>query len=99
MTGAPARAGGVTAPIRKEPSMHGNAHSSVPFENWHVAKPAGHGRKGVVVAQEIEAARTGAGVISTGGDPSRPLAIAAEPLPRARRNGDLPSHRKPGPIV
>ena len=48
--------------------MHGTAHSSVPFENWQIAKPAGHGRKGVVVAQELEAARTGAGVISTGGN-------------------------------
>ena len=47
--------------------MHGTADASVPFENWQIAKPARHGRRGVVVAQEIEAARIGAGVLSTGG--------------------------------
>ena len=48
--------------------MHGTPHAAVPFENWQVAKPGGHGRKGVVAAQEIEAATTGAAVLETGGN-------------------------------
>ena len=39
-----------------------------PFETWTLAKPALRGRKGVVVAQEIEAAAVGAAVIDDGGN-------------------------------
>ena len=39
---------------------------SYPYETWTVCKPKVTGSKGVVVAQEIEAASIGAGIIESG---------------------------------
>ncbi len=44
------------------------SRSEVPFESWSIAKPAGSGRRGIVVAQEIEAARAGARILRNGGN-------------------------------
>lgn len=42
--------------------------SNTPFETWNLAKPVARGAKGVVVSQEIEAARVGAAMIEAGGN-------------------------------
>lgn len=42
--------------------------SNAPFETWTVGKPVERGAKGVVVSQEIEAARVGAAMIDAGGN-------------------------------
>ena len=41
---------------------------SYPYETWTVCKPKVTGSKGVVVAQEIEAASIGARIIESGGN-------------------------------
>ena len=42
--------------------------SDLPYETWTLAKPAVRSRRGIVVAQEIEAATIGARVIEQGGN-------------------------------
>ena len=39
-----------------------------PIETWQVAKPSIRGTKGVVAAQNVEAATVGAAVLSAGGN-------------------------------
>ena len=39
-----------------------------PFETWQIAKPAVRGARGVVAAQNIEAAEIGAQIIDDGGN-------------------------------
>ena len=48
--------------------MNATARPPVPFENWTITKPARRGRKGVVVAQEAEAAGIGADMFESGGN-------------------------------
>jgi gamma-glutamyltranspeptidase/glutathione hydrolase len=41
---------------------------STPFETWQIAKPVVHGARGVVAAQNIEAAEVGANILHAGGN-------------------------------
>ena len=48
--------------------MNATPRPPVPFENWTITKPARRGRKGVVVAQEAEAAGIGADMFENDGN-------------------------------